>query len=26
MTDKDGNKLAYAQSVWVYMDMEKGRH
>ena len=25
MTDADGKRLAYAQSVWVYMDMEKGR-
>ena len=25
MMDENGNKLAYAQSVWVYMDMEKGR-
>lgn len=25
MTDMAGEKLAYAQSVWVYMDMEKGR-
>lgn len=25
MTDAAGEKLAYAQSVWVYMDMEKGR-
>lgn len=25
MTDENKKKLAYAQSVWVYMDMEKGR-
>lgn len=25
MTDENGEKAAYAQSVWVYMDVEKGR-
>lgn len=25
MKDKKGNMLAYANSIWVYMDMEKGR-
>ena len=25
MTDENGEKTAYAQSVWVYMDVEKGR-
>lgn len=25
MRDKDGNVAAYANSLWVYMDMEKGR-
>lgn len=25
MKDKEGNMLAYANSIWVYMDVEKGR-
>lgn len=25
MKDKDGNNVAYANSLWVYMDVEKGR-
>ena len=25
MTDAEGKKLAYANSVWAYMDMKKGR-
>ena len=25
VTDENGEKAAYAQSVWVYMDVEKGR-
>ena len=25
MTDENGNDVAYANSLWVYMDMEKGR-
>ena len=25
MTDTEGKKLAYANSVWAYMDMKKGR-
>ncbi len=25
MDDADGNRLAYAYSVWVFMDLEKGR-
>ena len=25
MTDENGNDVAYANSLWVYMDIERGR-